>query len=70
MAAVVRCFPGKTSSGGDRVPSGAEIEASRDFIAREVAVLRPRLVVPVGRLAISEVLGEAAMAVRGRSINF
>lgn len=59
LAAVVRAFPGKTSSGGDRVPSPEEIRASRGFIAREVAVLRPRLLVPVGKLAIGEVLGEA-----------
>jgi uracil-DNA glycosylase len=57
MAAVVRAFPGKTSGGGDRVPSPAEIEASRGFLAREVDILRPRLVIPVGRLAIEQVLG-------------
>jgi uracil-DNA glycosylase len=57
MAAVVRAFPGKTSGGGDRVPSPEEIEASRGFLAREVAILRPRLVLPVGRLAIEQVLG-------------
>jgi uracil-DNA glycosylase len=60
MAAVVRAFPGKTGGGGDRVPSPAEIEASRGFLAREVAILRPRLVVPVGRLAIEQVLGKGA----------
>lgn len=59
MAAVVRAFPGKNPSGGDRVPSAEEILASRGFIEREVAVLRPRLVIPVGKLAIGEVLGEA-----------
>jgi uracil-DNA glycosylase len=57
MAAVVRAFPGKTGGGGDRVPSPAEIEASRGFIVREIGILRPRLVVPVGRLAIEQVLG-------------
>ena len=48
---------GKTSGGGDRVPSPAEIAASRGFLEREVAILRPRLVLPVGRLAIEQVLG-------------
>ena len=57
MAAVVRAFPGKTRGGGDRVPSPDEIEASRGFLEREVAILRPRLVIPVGRLAIEQVLG-------------
>jgi uracil-DNA glycosylase len=59
MAAVVRCFPGKSAGGGDRVPSAAEIEACRPFVEREVAALRPRLAIPVGRLAIAEVLGGA-----------
>ena len=69
MAAVCRNFPGKTSGGGDRVPSPDEIEASRGFIAREVAILRPRLVLPVGRLAIEQVLGKGARldAVVGRA---
>jgi uracil-DNA glycosylase len=58
IAAVVRCFPGKTSAGADRLPDADEIAASRPFIAREVEVLRPRLVLPVGRLAIRETLGE------------
>jgi len=60
MAAVVRAFPGKTHGGGDRVPSPEEIEASRGFLAREVAILRPRLVIPVGRLAIEQVLGRGS----------
>ncbi|HET8723770.1 MAG TPA: uracil-DNA glycosylase family protein [Anaeromyxobacteraceae bacterium] len=68
MAAVCRNFPGKTSGGGDRVPSPGEIEASRGFIVREVAILRPRLVLPVGRLAIEQILGKGARldAVVGR----
>jgi len=70
MAAVVRCFPGKASGGGDRVPSVEEIEACRPFLAREIAALRPKLVIPVGRLAIAEVLGRAEpiAAVVGRKV--
>jgi uracil-DNA glycosylase len=59
IAAVVRCFPGKTSGGGDRVPTAVECALWRGFVAREVEILRPRLVLPVGRLAIQEVLGHA-----------
>ncbi len=70
MAAVVRSFPGKSRGGGDRVPSAEEIAASRGFLEREVAILRPRLVVPVGRLAIREVLGheEPIAEVVGRKL--
>jgi uracil-DNA glycosylase len=70
IAAVVRCFPGKTRGGGDRVPTGEECDLWRGFIAREVRILRPRVVLAVGRLAIQEVLGhtEPIAAVVGRTI--
>ncbi len=58
IGAVCRCFPGKTTSGGDRVPSPTEIQACSRWAAREIALLQPRLVVPVGRLAIVQVLGQ------------
>lgn len=59
MAAVCRCFPGKNPSGGDRVPAPAEIAACSRWMAREVDLLRPRLVLPVGKLAIAQVLPSA-----------
>jgi uracil-DNA glycosylase len=70
MAAVVRRFPGKAAGGGDRVPSVEEIEACRPFLEREMAALRPRLVIPVGRLAIAEVLrgAQPIAAVVGRKL--
>jgi len=70
IAAVVRCFPGKTKAGGDRVPTPHECALWRGFLAREVEILRPRLVLPVGRLAIEEVLGhrEPIAAVVGRQV--
>ena len=60
MAAVTRCFPGKGAgaSKGDRVPSSEEIAECRGFVAREIELLRPKLVIPIGRLAIQEVLGD------------
>lgn len=54
MAAVCRCFPGKTTSGGDRVPSPDEIERCSRHLHREIKILRPRLVIPVGKLAIAQ----------------
>jgi uracil-DNA glycosylase len=60
MAAVARCFPGKASGGGDRKPDAEEIARCRRFLAREVEILEPELVLAVGTLAISEVLGDAA----------
>ena len=52
MAAVCRCFPGKNSAGGDRVPDGSEIENCLHWLERELEILRPTLVIPVGKLAI------------------
>lgn len=59
MAAVARCFPGKAKGGGDRKPDPSEIERCRGFLEREVKILRPKLLLPVGSLAIAQVLGEA-----------
>jgi uracil-DNA glycosylase len=57
FAAVARCFPGKAKGGGDRKPDPVEVDNCRTFLEREVGILRPKLVVPVGTLAIREVLG-------------
>lgn len=59
MAAVARCFPGKAKGGGDRRPDRDEIARCRSFVAREAQALSPTLVIPVGGLAIAEVLGES-----------
>jgi uracil-DNA glycosylase len=56
IAAVCRCFPGKHGKGGDRVPSPAEIANCRPWLEREIGLLRPQLIVPVGKLAIAQFL--------------
>lgn len=55
MAAVCRCFPGKNPKGGDRVPAPEEIANCQTHLRREVTLLKPALVVPVGKLAIAQV---------------
>ncbi|HEY8375638.1 MAG TPA: uracil-DNA glycosylase family protein [Nannocystis sp.] len=58
MSAVARCFPGKAASGGgDRRPDRDEIARCRQFLQAEVEILQPRLLIPVGTLAIEQVLG-------------
>src|SRR5512140_266549 len=57
LAAVARCFPGKAKGGGDRRPAPEEISRCRPFLEREVAILQPKLVIPVGTLAVEQVLG-------------
>ena len=68
FAAVCRCFPGKKPQGGDRVPDEDEIGNCARWLEREFALLRPRLVLPVGKLAIIQFLGERPLTeVVGRS---
>lgn len=54
MAAVCRCFPGKTPAGGDRVPDDREIKNCAHWLDREIEILEPSLVIPVGKLAIRQ----------------
>lgn len=56
MAAVCRCFPGKNPRGGDRVPDPGEIESCTAWLDAEIELLRPQLLIPVGRLAIERLL--------------
>ncbi len=56
MAAVCRCFPGKNPKGGDRVPATDEIKACAQWLNQELDILQPQLIIPVGKLAISQFL--------------
>jgi uracil-DNA glycosylase len=58
MAAVCRCFPGKGKAGGDRVPSDEEVERCSRHLKSEIKLLQPRLVIPVGKLAIEQLFPE------------
>lgn len=54
FAAVCRCFPGKAPGGSDRVPAPDEIRNCSGWLNDEFKILRPRLVIPVGKLAIAQ----------------
>lgn len=54
FAAVCRCFPGKKSTGGDRVPDEDEIQNCSRWLKEEISLLQPSLVLPVGKLAIGQ----------------
>lgn len=56
IAAIARCYPGKSLK-GDRVPTRIEIDQCSLHLAMEVNTLKPDLIMAVGRLAITEVLG-------------
>ena len=66
-ASVTRCYPGKAASGrGDRSPAAREQDLCAFWRDWELRLLRPRLIVPVGGLAIRRVLGFTALACIGR----
>ncbi|WP_432742399.1 uracil-DNA glycosylase family protein [Methylobacter sp. G7] len=56
MAAVCRCFPGKKPKGGDRVPSPAEIGNCAGWLQAEIDLLKPDLILPIGKLAIGQLM--------------
>lgn len=56
MSAVCRCFPGKNPNGGDRVPNQTEINTCMHWLNAEIELLQPKLIIPVGKLAISQYL--------------
>jgi uracil-DNA glycosylase len=56
MAAVCRCYPGKSPKGGDRVPSPQEVAHCSRWLDAELQILKPRLILPVGKLAIQRFL--------------
>ncbi|MBD0318146.1 MAG: uracil-DNA glycosylase family protein, partial [Thermoleophilia bacterium] len=62
-ASVTRCYPGKDPSGrGDRRARPPEIALCRFWREWEMRLLRPQVVVPIGALAIRELLGERRLA--------
>jgi uracil-DNA glycosylase len=55
---VTRCYPGRHPSGrGDRPATPREIELCRFWLDWELRLLRPGVIVPVGGLAVRQVLG-------------
>jgi uracil-DNA glycosylase len=54
MSAVCRCFPGKNPKGGDRVPDRVEVANCSGWWQAELDLSRPRLIIPVGKLAIDQ----------------
>jgi uracil-DNA glycosylase len=63
MTAVTKCYPGKDSGGkGDRVPTRAEQKLCASYLERELALVHPNLIIPVGGLAVRRFLGRVRLA--------
>src|SRR5579862_3101805 len=57
MTAMTTCFPGRRPDGaGDRRPSAAEVGLCAPWLAGVLALLRPRLIIPIGSLALERFL--------------
>jgi len=62
IAAITRCYPGPSPSGrGDRVPSPRERALCSEWLDAELAIIRPTLIIPVGRLAVDRFLRPAPL---------
>ena len=67
ITAMTKCYPGKpqTSSQrpahGDRVPTAAERNLCAQFLERELKIIQPELILPVGRVAINRFLGKGKL---------
>jgi uracil-DNA glycosylase len=58
MVAITRCYPGPHPGGrGDRVPTRVEQALCAPWLEAELALIRPRVLIPIGGLAIGKFLG-------------
>ena len=63
ISAVTRCYPGPHPSGrGDRVPSRQEQSSCRDWLEAELRIIKPGVLIPVGRLAIERFLPDIPLS--------
>ncbi len=61
VAAVMRCFPGRHPKGGDRRPPSRAMANCASWLEAELELLRPRVVIAVGQLAIERFLGRGPL---------
>lgn len=62
MSAVMKCYPGRDRGArGDRRPTPGQLARCAPWTARQLALLDPPLVIPVGSLAIAWALGPARL---------
>ncbi len=67
IANAVKCRPE-----GNRTPEATEMAACRPFLARQIALLKPRIIVLLGRAAVHSVLGDdrALGSLRGKRFDY
>lgn len=67
IANAVKCRPPS-----NRTPEAGELAACRPYLARQIALIRPRLIVLLGRVAVQSVLGDDASlaSLRGKTMHY
>jgi uracil-DNA glycosylase family 4 len=62
LSSLTRCDPGKSTRGnGDRKPSPAEIVLCRPYLDAELRIVRPKVVLLVGTMAIDTFIGKGRL---------
>ena len=62
LTSVTKCFPGPGVKGkGDRAPSRAEIALCARHLEREIAHVRPEVIVTLGKLAANVLVGPGSL---------
>jgi uracil-DNA glycosylase len=63
MTAITKCYPGKApGSKGDRAPTRTEQRLCAPFLERELTLVQPEIIIPVGGLAVRRFLGQGRLA--------
>lgn len=59
FTALAKCFPGPSKSGhGDQPPSKDQLRQCGPFLDEEIRLVKPRIIIPVGKMAIERILGK------------
>lgn len=62
MTAITKCYPGRSPNGkGDRSPTRGEQKLCAPYLGRELALVQPEILVPVGSLATRRFLGSVRL---------
>lgn len=63
LTSMTKCFPGPSATGkGDRAPSAAEMALCRRHLDREITLVRPEIVLALGRLSATAFVGNLPLA--------
>ncbi len=56
ITSVIKCFPPK-----NRLPKKQEVEACKPYLLKQIEIIKPKIIVLLGRLAVKTLLGKAEL---------